>query len=124
MIPELIEFIDAAIPDRRESIAHHVMQILGLPDSRACQTYLQGRSLETIARDTYGENWRAEKEAATAKAAVHFEAAHGSNWLEKFTVIGQGEERILAFLGRTAPGTVATRTAGAYISEADSEKYL
>ena len=105
MMPELIAFIDAAIPGRRESVAHHVMQIFGLPDSRACQNYLQGRSLETIARDTYGENWQAEMKATTAKAAVQFEAAHGSNWRDKFTVIWLGAEKILALLGRTAPGT-------------------
>ena len=92
MMPELIAFIDAAIPDRRESPAHYVMQILGLPDSRAMRAHLQGRSLETIARDTYGENWRAEMEATTAKAAVHFEAAHGPDWWNTFAAIWFGGE--------------------------------
>ena len=45
--------------------------------------------------------------ATTAEAAVHFEAAHGSNWWDKFTVIWLAEERVLALLGKTAPGAAA-----------------
>ena len=91
MMPELIAFIDAAIPGRRESVAHHVMQILGLPDSRASRAYLRGQPLEAIARDRYGANWRVEMEATTNEAAVHCEAAHGPSWAEKFEALWQSE---------------------------------
>ena len=88
---ELIVFIDAAIPDRRECIAYHVAQILGLPDAPAFRAHLGGRSLGAIARDTYGENWQAEMKATMANAAVHYEAAHGPDWQGKFVAIWQGD---------------------------------
>ena len=90
MVSEFIVFIDAAIPDRRESIAHHVAQILGIPDAKAMQAHLEGQPLEAIARDRYGANWRAEMESTTAKAAVHYEAAHGPDWWDRFTMIWLG----------------------------------
>ncbi len=55
------------------------------------QVYLRGESLEAVARDTYGENWRAEAEATGVAAAVHCQAAHGSGWQAKFLAIWQGD---------------------------------
>ncbi len=46
-------------------------------------------------------------ETTAAAASVHCEAAHGSNWWDKFTVIWLGEERVLALLGKTVPGAAA-----------------
>ena len=88
---ELIVFIDAAIPDRRECIAHHVAQIMGLPDSKAYRDLLQRQPLEDIARERYGEDWEANLETTAAAAAVHYEAAHGPDWQGKFVAIWQGD---------------------------------
>ena len=88
----LVAFIDEAFPDRRECIAYHSAQILGLPDSKAMQAYLRGQSLEAIACDRYGANWKADIEATAAEAAVHCEAAHGPDWQDKFETIWQGED--------------------------------
>ncbi len=60
------------------------------PAPRRRAGYLQGQSLEAIARERYGENWQAEMKATTAKAAVHFEAAHDPDWLSKFAAIWRG----------------------------------
>ena len=88
---DLTAFVRAAFPESNECVAHHTAQILGLPDSPAFRAYLQGQSLEAIARDRYGENWRVEMEATGAAAAVHCEAAHGPDWWGTFEAIWQSD---------------------------------
>ena len=87
----LAAFIDEAFSDRRDCVAYHVAQVLGLPDAPTFRAFLQRQSLAEIARARYGTDWRAKMEATGVAAAVHCEAAHGPDWCGKFVAIWQGD---------------------------------
>jgi hypothetical protein len=90
-LEDLNAFVRAAFPESRDCVAHHVAQIMGLPDSKAYRDLLQRQPLEDIARERYGEDWEANLETTAAAAAVHYEAAHGPDWQGKFVAIWQGD---------------------------------
>ena len=89
-------FVLAAFPGSNDCVAFHVARVLGLPDSPALSALLQRapRDPEAIARDRYGEDWRAKMQATAAEAAVRCEAAHGSDWQDKFAEIWQSGVRV------------------------------
>ncbi len=87
----LAAFIDEAFSDRRDCVAYHVAQVLGLPDAPAFRAFLQRQPLEEIARARYGIAWETKMEATGVAAAVHCQAEHGSGWQAKFLAIWQGD---------------------------------
>jgi hypothetical protein len=91
-LEDLNAFVRAAFPESRDCVAHHVAQIMGLPDSKAYRDLLQRqpRDLEAIARDRFGKTWKADMETTAAAAAVHCQNAHGPEWPEKFLAIWCG----------------------------------
>lgn len=84
-------FVDAAWPDRRESVAHHVALILGLPHARALAECLKGEPLETVAEQHHGPDWREKAEGIANEAGLACWAAWGPDWADRFMAIWQGE---------------------------------
>ncbi len=83
----LAAFIDEAFSDRRDCVAYHVAQVLGLPDAPAFRAFLQRQPLEEIARARYGIAWQTKMEATAAAAGVNCQAAHGVDWAAKFEAV-------------------------------------